>query len=303
VVVRLVDGGVFDNQGLVSLLEEGCTHFVSSDGSDLLQWQSNPEDAIHTVAMRANDIMMDRIRIEVLEELLQRKQDNVALFTLGAPAGSEIFGSDAPLFVQSLKSIRTDLDAFSDIEAWSLMYHGYMVSERHLASSQSGEDEVHQGAGGPAGDWGFTLIRGLAADAGERRRLLRHLSVGSRQFLKVFYLGKPLPWLIAILPTLIPISLSVLLIYLLPPVPTSAWVVLGLLLVSGIAFAQNARIIEWLDQVETFKRWRKRLVVALKPLGITVILGGAGALASLVNLRVFNPLFLRYGRLDGSEDS
>ncbi len=301
VAVRLVDGGVFDNQGLVSLFEEGCTHFICSDGSDLLQWQSEPENLIHTVAMRANDIMMDRIRIDVMQELQQREPENCAVFTLGAADGSEIFGNDTPRFLRSLKSIRTDLDAFSDIEACSLMYHGYMISERHLAAGTPTGDEACDDSTRPHGRWNFTGIRALAEDVRERERLLRYLDVGSRQFLKIFYLGKPLPWLIAILPTLIPIFFSILLIYLLPPIPTSAWVVLGLMLVSAMAFNQNARIIAWLDRVESIKRLRKKLVIALKPLGITVVLGMAAAMATRINLRVFNSLFLRYGRLNTRE--
>ncbi len=298
--VRLVDGGVFDNQGLVSLFEEGCTHFVCSDASDLLRWQSAPEKIISAVAMRANDIMMDRIRIEVMEKLRQCEAGHFAAFNLGAPEGSEIFGDDAAGFLQSLKSIRTDLDAFSDIEACSLMYHGYMISERHLTGDPSTGDEANLDASG--NHWGFTGIRALAEDARERERLLQHLEVGSRIFFKVFYLGKPLPWFIAILPTLVPISTTVFLIYLLPPIPASAWVVLGLIAISAIAFIQNARIIAWLDQVDAIRRFRNKLAVALEPLGISMILGMTGALASWVNLRIFNPLFLRYGRLDNRRD-
>jgi predicted acylesterase/phospholipase RssA len=298
VMVRLVDGGVFDNQGLVSLLEEQCTHFICSDASDLLQWQSDPENVFHAVAMRANDIFMDRIRIELMQKLLQREPGHVAVFNLGDKQGSEEFGSDATRFVQLLKSIRTDLDAFSDIEAWSLMYHGYMTSEHHLFSQPSNQTVTHPESTPVDSHWQFTGIRQLTQDIKQREHLLRHLDVGSRQFFKVFYLGKPLPWLIAILPTLIPIGFSLLLIYLLPPIPTSAWVVLGLIVISAVAFNQNARIVGWMDQITVFKRLRKKLVTSLEPLGITVILGMTGALASWINLKIFCPLFLRYGRLE-----
>jgi predicted acylesterase/phospholipase RssA len=298
VVVRLVDGGVFDNQGLVSLFEEDCTHFVCSDASDLLRWQSQPADVFHAVAMRANDILMDRVRIGVMQELRRRQPQNIAVFTLGAPEGSEIFGDDAAAFLQSLRSIRTDLDAFSDIEAWSLMYHGYRVSEPHLVGNQAAETGAGEDCRLPPYHWNFADIQTLAEDARERERLLRYLNIGSRQLFKVFYLGKPLPWFIAVLPTVIPISLGSFLIYLLPPIPTSAWLVLGLMALSAIAFSQNARIVAWLDQMEAIKRLRKKLAIALKPLGITVLLGMTGALASWINLRIFSPLFLRYGRLD-----
>ena len=292
VVVRLVDGGVFDNQGLVSLFEEGCTHFVCSDASEVLQWQSQPVEPIHQVAMRANDIMMDRIRNEIMAELVQHRADRYAVFTLGFDDGNAVFGEDSGRFLQALRNIRTDLDAFTDLEAWSLMYHGFMLSGFHLGERAAGADSREA-----VDSWRFQGIEALAGDPAERAHLLRYLDVGSRQFLKIFYLGRALPWVIVILPTLIPIGLSALLIYLLPPIPTAAWVVLGLLALTAVAFVQNARIIEWLDQIEWVRHFRRRLAIALKPIGITMVVGMIGALASWINLRIFNRLFLRYGRM------
>lgn len=292
VVVRLVDGGVFDNQALVSLFEEECTHFVCSDASELLQYQSQPVELIHQVAMRANDIMMDRIRNEIMAELRERRAGRYALFTLGDEDGNTRFGEDSARLLQALRDIRTDLDAFTDLEACALMYHGFMLSGFHLQGE--GPDGAPEAGGDP---WRFTRIEALADDPRQRARLLRHLAVGSRQFLKVFYLGKPLPWLIMVVPSTIPVGSAVLLIYLLPPIPTAAWVVLGLLALTAVAFVQNARIIEWLDQMEWARKSRRKLAAALRPIGTTMVLGGIGALASWINLRIFNRLFLRYGRL------
>lgn len=299
VEVRLVDGGVFDNQGLVSLFEEGCTHFVCSDASELLQWQSRPVELIHQVAMRANDIMMDRIRNETLAELPEHGPDRYAIFTLGDADGSAAFGEDAGRFLEALRNIRTDLDAFTDLEARSLMYHGFMLSGFHLGDTTPAPADTVGSQGGNEHYWAFQEIEALAGDPEERARLLRYLDVGSRQFMKVFYLGKTLPWLILILPTLIPIGFSVLLIYLLPPIPTAAWVVLVLFVLTAVAFVQNARIIEWLDQIDWIRHSRHKLAIALKPIGVTMMLAMVGALASWINLRIFNPLFLRYGRLRG----
>jgi predicted acylesterase/phospholipase RssA len=295
IVVRLVDGGVFDNQGLVSLFEEECTHFICSDASEILQWQSQPEEVIHKVAMRANDIMMDRIRHELIANLLQRSPDHYAIFNLGEADGSAVLGQDNGRFLTYLKAIRTDLDAFTDLEAYSLMYHGFMLTGNHFGMNPDRQAAYGDRAQIAADEWSFAIIPELAADRRERARLLRSLDVGSRQFFKVFYLGRPLPWVIVFLANLIPIFLSALLIYLLPPIPTSAWVILGLIVLSAVAYVQNARIIDWLDQVTWFKRARNWLAAALKPVGITVILGMIGAAATWINLRILNRLFLRYG--------
>lgn len=296
VVVRLVDGGVFDNQGLVSLFEEDCTHFICSDASESLQWQSQPPELIHQVALRANDIMMDHIRKETMAELSLRQPHRYAVFTLGGSDGSKVFGDDSGHFLQALRNIRTDLDAFSDLEAWSLMYHGFMLSgsRLELPTAQSGEQQAGVG-------WRFLEIEALAREPAQRAHLLRHLDVGARQFLKVFYLGRVMPWVVILLLSLIPIGLSILLIYLLPPIPTAAWLVLGAAVLTAVAFIQNARIIEWLDQVEWARRARRRLATLLKPFGATMVLGAIGALASWINLHIFNRLFLRYGRLRNND--
>jgi NTE family protein len=287
VAVRLVDGGVFDNQGLVSLYEDGCSSFISSDASDTLKWQAKPEERIHTVAMRANDIMMDRIRNELMDELHTKEADRFVVFTLGDRARTDIFPDDA-LWIDALSNIRTDLDAFTDIEAGALMYYGFALSGDKLDGRTPGE----------ASGWGFAAIVELAKDTIKRERLLRALQIGSHQFMKIFYLGKPLPYLIVLLPMLIPIALSFALIYFLPPIPVSAWLILGSLAITGLAFSQNARITEKMDQVPVFRRWRKRLAIAMKPLGVTVILGMVGAGVSSITLKVFNRLFLEYGKLE-----
>jgi hypothetical protein len=287
VAVRLVDGGVFDNQGLVSLYEDGCSSFISSDASDMLKWQAQPEEQIHTVAMRANDIMMDRIRNELMDELHTQEAERYIVFTLGDRARADIFPDDA-LWIDALSHIRTDLDAFTDIEANALMYYGFALSGDKLGG------ETLNGAAG----WGFAAIGEMAKDKIGRERILRALQIGSHQFMKIFYMGKPLPYVIILLPMLIPIAFLFALIYFLPPIPISAWLILGGLVITGIAFSQNARITEKMDQVPVFRRWRKRLAIAMKPLGITVILGMIGAGVSSVALKVFNRLFLQYGKLE-----
>lgn len=316
VVVRLVDGGVFDNQGVVSLFEERCTHFVCSDATDLLTWESRPSERVHNVLVRTNEIMMDRIRGEVLDELLKRGPDKSAVFTLGEVAGEGLFSEESAALVRTLGGIRTDLDAFSEVEAAALMYYGFRLSGSVLPPVAAAEGQepptepapaVTPERGGvpvaaPTGDgaWPFTAIGAQIADPEQRSMLLRQLQVGSRQFLKVFYLGKPLPYVVVIAPLMIPVALFALLIYLLPPIPTPAWVVLGAIVLVGVAFSQNARILELLDQVEAFRRFRVRLAVALRPLGVTVIMGAVAAAACRLYLNVFNRMFLRYGRLQGS---
>ena len=122
IVIRLVDGGVFDNQGLISLFGEDCTPIICSDASDILKADGNPANRLFNVAIRANEIMMDRIRNKVLDYLYAHPPDTYAFFHLGAAVGQEVFPDEADRFVHALSHIRTDLDSFTDREAYTLMY-------------------------------------------------------------------------------------------------------------------------------------------------------------------------------------
>ncbi|MEZ5583427.1 MAG: hypothetical protein R3F37_12400 [Candidatus Competibacteraceae bacterium] len=64
--------------------------------------------------MRANEILMYRIRGTILDALFDRPRAHHAFFHLGDPVGQRIFPVDAPAFVRALSHIRTDLDSFTD---------------------------------------------------------------------------------------------------------------------------------------------------------------------------------------------
>jgi hypothetical protein len=162
------------------------------------------------------------------------------------------------------------------------MYYGYrLVSEQWPDSA-------------PRADWRFLQIQDLLQDEPQRQVLLRHLGVGSRQFFKVFFLGKRLPYLIVLAALTAPAGAGVFVLSLLP------WWVSGLLvlgLLSSVAYSQNARINQYLNRVERLRRARRRLAKAMAPLGIPTFLGLIVAVASRLYLGIFDRLFLYYGRI------
>ncbi len=283
IVIRLVDGGVFDNQGLVSLFAEGCTHIICSDASDLLKPVRDPSTRLINAAIRANEIMMDRIRNKILDDLFARPPETYAFFHLGAAVSRQTFPADAAQLLYALSHIRTDLDSFTDQEAYTLMYYGYrLVGDKLQCSETTGAD------------WRFLLIQDLLQDELRRQILLRHLGVGSKQLFKVFFLKKPMPYAIVLAALLIPVSIIVFVLSLFP------WWVSGLLalgLLSIVAYSQNARINQYIDRVERLRRARRRLARAMTPLGIPVLLGAIGAVVTWVHLTIFDRLFLCYGRV------
>ncbi len=292
--VRLVDGGVFDNQGLISLFNENCTHIVCSDASDPLKKEPNPPTRVLNVAMRANEIMMDRIRTEVLNELLESYPGRYAFFHLGDEMGEHLFPNEAQRIVNALSYIRTDLDSFSDLEAYTLMYYGYQSSGEKFGVPPP---EMEQAESTALLNWNFLTIEGFLTDDEQREKLLTHLKVGANPFFKVFYLKKALPYIVVFGALAFPAGISVYLLSLLPPLPPIAWGLLLLLLFSILAYSQNARIIQLLDRIPSFRRTRRRLAKALTPLGIPMIVGLLGAVVTWVHLRIFDRLFLWYGRV------
>ena len=283
IVIRLVDGGVFDNQGLVSLFTEGCMQILCSDASDLLKHVPDPSNRLANVAIRANEIMMDRIRNTILDDLFARPPQTHAFFHLSAPVGPRTFPDDAPQLLYALSHIRTDLDSFTDQEACTLMYYGYgLVGERWPDSAVA------------TADWRFLRIQNVLRDETQREALLRQLEVGSKQFFKVFFLGKPQPYLIVLAALMAPVGAVGFVLSLLP------WWVSGLLalgLLSIVAYSQNARINQYLDRVERLRRARRRLARVMTPLGIPTLLGLLVAVVTWVHLNIFDRLFLRYGQI------
>ena len=184
---QLVDGGVHDNQGIEGLLDpdHACTHLIVSDASGQMQDVANPVTGIGNVFARSNDALMDRVREEqhaVLALLKkQRAIQGLVYFHLKdglrqreltwiggeKPAAIEPMVSYRvhPRVQELLADVRTDLDAFTEVEAHALMADGYLIASHHLddafrtslQSSPAAEDRMgEQRKKAPAAEpWAF----------------------------------------------------------------------------------------------------------------------------------------------------
>jgi predicted acylesterase/phospholipase RssA len=159
--VRLADGGVYDNQGAMTLLEQGCDVLLVSDACGQLTLEEKPGWTMPSVAMRANDILMERVRGAQFRHLSALKRSGVlrALMVVHLKKGLETRPinwdkcRDAYAVAKKdrltayavrqdiqamLAAIRTDLDAFGNREAYALMASGYRMTKRYLRKSLSG---------------------------------------------------------------------------------------------------------------------------------------------------------------------
>lgn len=139
---QLVDGGVHDNQGYALLDEYRCTWRIVSDATGLLPDETSPLPFPTSVLPRANALLMDRVRdIALGEALRDRGAVRIAHIRSGIPIPKIKTGhSVAPgppeaehLAQHLLSRIRTDLDAFHDIEADMLTALGYEVCRTQMS--------------------------------------------------------------------------------------------------------------------------------------------------------------------------
>lgn len=317
--VQLVDGGVYDNQGIDALLCEACTDFIISDASAQLVVDSEPRTDTIPVLKRVSDwIVPDRVRTETLKRLFKAYgRDKIAFMHLrkglgireipwigneGTPSGpvhsvpptSKQFGVD-PDVQDLLSKVRTDLDAFSEVEAYSLMLDGYLMSSAELKRFRShtgyGTPEAERSSTQPqAAGWKFLAVASkINAPTPD---YLKQLQVSSLRFGKV-------PMLIPVLSILL-MGTAILLLWLF-------WPYLNLLLQKRISVMAVAILIavvvgyQYLTKLERMFKFVKvlRLAVdAIKRLLFNVAPALIGMPFIWFYLRFINPLYLWRGRVD-----
>ena len=153
--VRLVDGGVHDNQGTGALIEDDCNVIIVSDASGQMDAINDPSSGLLSVPLRANSVLQSRVREAQFRELFTRRRAGLLsgfVFlhlkkNLGAeaidwidsqyPSKPGILNPLTKYGIQKrvqrqLAAIRTDLDSFSDTEAYALMTSGYRMTMEAL---------------------------------------------------------------------------------------------------------------------------------------------------------------------------
>jgi hypothetical protein len=216
--LRLVDGGVHDNQGIAGLLEQECSVILVSDASGQMNSERRPGGNILQVLMRSNSISMARVREAEFRELeaLRRSSALVGLMFLhlkkdldiqhvdwvdcqdpyqasANPAktrrGATLTTYGMPKSVQALLAgLRTDLDTFSDVEAYALMLSGYRMTSTEFKAALYGFPVVETSRE----PWRFLTIEPTMDRATdfelEHDRLRQILAIGGCRGFKVFRL-------------------------------------------------------------------------------------------------------------------
>jgi predicted acylesterase/phospholipase RssA len=157
----LSDGGVYDNMGIDALIEEGCTHIIASDTSAPFEVQQRLSPGYVGMIGRLPDILTDDVADQQRLNLRTRARLNtdlekcLAQIPSAAGARDELqskYGLDGLAFFsveslnpsteggidlgkcepQQVACLRTDLDAFGEIEISALINTGYDHADRFM---------------------------------------------------------------------------------------------------------------------------------------------------------------------------
>lgn len=302
--IRLVDGGVCDNQGVAALLEQDCSLLLVSDASGQMTSEPNPSAGTLGSVLRSSGISQERVRLAQYQDLLARKRlsrvRDLLFVHLRKDLDSEpidwidcqdplieatprrkpltTYGIRKDIQAQ-LAGLRTDLDSFSDVEAFALMTSGYRMVDTEL----SGALAHLPIASSPPTPWRFLAIE-KALSGQDVEDLRKVLDVGKLLFLKPWALVRWLRYATFSLAVAIALLLGLFTLRVfgssrLTDVPAIAAVVLGVVVVVLIGLGLSA--------------FRRPAVVAVRVLKSASLL--AFALVARVYLWVFDRLFLKVG--------
>jgi predicted acylesterase/phospholipase RssA len=320
--VGLVDGGVCDNQGTTSLLEQDCNVILVSDGSGQMGSENQASKGLLGVPMRSNGILQARVREAQYNGLSARKRagllrgfmfvhlkedlDVDPIDWIGCLDPFDASDDSRPAYRRGrltrygiakdiqelLAGVRTDLDSFSDVEAFALMTSGYRMTEHGFRYSKcvEGFPEPEQQV-----EWDFLAVEeGMKGGGSKYDYLKKQLSASSALAFKIWKLSpvlKVTSWVLAIAvlafiiwacfhwatSTVVPaITLWELGVF----IATSVVVSLGIFLVG--------------KKVMGVARLRETLLLIAIGIGMALL----GWIAARIHLHIFDPLFLRGGSLD-----
>ena len=304
--VLLVDGGVHDNQGTASLLEQGCAVVLVSDASGQMDSQAHPSAGLVSVPLRSNGIMMSRVREAQFRELVARQRsgrirglmflhlkldlDIESIDWIGEHSPEDpvkpdpVTDYDLPKELQGkLADIRTDLDSFSDIEGFALMTSGYRMAKHEFGKNIKGVAEKPIEV-----SWQFqSIVPAIDPKADTYAGVLKILTVAHLSAAKIWVLSKTLLSAGVVL-ALVAAALLVLLAIRYSDFPLLTVGMVGSALVAiaaTILLGKTVFKILW---------WRETVLRVVAGVALALI----GWTIPVLHLYVFDRLFLRRGSID-----
>jgi predicted acylesterase/phospholipase RssA len=308
--VRLVDGGVHDNQGAAGLLEQECSVLLVSDASGQTGAAADPSHSPLGVLWRADNVLQARLRqTQFADEEARRRsgllrglmvvhlkkdldvdpvdwKDCPDPFKASEEARPvERRGPLTPYGIQkviqgNLAALRTDLDSFSDLEAFALMTSGYLMTENEFPRGVP-DFPISKAGSVP---WRFlaALRDWMKRPVNSSDERLHMLDVGKHQVFKIWFLSRGLQVAgVAIGFFLLLLAIGALYLWWGQPLLTvGGAVVAALWAIAALA----------LGTVVKFIRFRQTAMITL---GVSLV----GWAVARLHLWYFDRLFLKRGEL------
>lgn len=313
--IQLVDGGVHDNQGIEGLLEAECNLLIVSDACGQMADDDDPGTWFPAVAARTSSILMDRVREEQLFRLLGTPGREVAFFHLreeltprtvpwvtvgGLPFPGPYPACSGPqdtcsfgvkVEVQDLLSqVRTDLDSFTEVEASTLMLDGYLISEKILATTTGFRNVLNPQNLLGVGHWNFLRMKPWIGRP--TKEFLHQLRVSKFTVFKVFWFYK---WLL-----ILPAVLGFLLIWVLFFSKLSrfefGFSVRGVSI--AIIIAAVGFLLPRISRIFAALKFLRSPIQSVASLVGQSLIPIAASLFFWLHLKLFDPLYLRKGKID-----
>lgn len=299
--VQLVDGGVYDNQGISTLVTQWeCTDIICSDASGQLTDDPKPSSKEVGVIQRSNDVLMDRVRDYEVYKLFNNHKGKRVFMHLRDDSANTIFQHLPPdekeMLKEYLANIRTDLDSFTDIEGYSLMHFGYKMSEEHLRK-EFGR------TGGQMNQWRFLEIENhLNKTDGKREKVLKQLKVSNELLFKIFRLNKS----VAVITIVLLLAILGWLVYLfhskvIIPELTVARAGAIVLVTALMYFLDNilSGLGKWVTLIRKLRfGFGPAVVMAFLPVILTV----TASLLVFAYLKIYNRLYISQGKIKRSDE-
>lgn len=211
--VELVDGGVHDNQGIASILEQECDCIYICDGSSQLPDNSKTTANEFSLFYRVDNVVQERVRETQLLDLKARKYSSIItdlkimhlkkelpqeplswincddeerkIFQNQIKKDDDLLEYGIMKNVQKLLSeVRTDLDSFNDIEAYALMYSGY----RQTMTAFKADKNIYKN------NWNFLQVEEYCTEPDKKQPLIDQLRISCSVPFKLVRKYKALQW-------------------------------------------------------------------------------------------------------------
>jgi predicted acylesterase/phospholipase RssA len=320
--VRLVDGGVCDNQGVGGLIEQDCTVLLVSDGSGQMGSLKDPGNGLLGVPLRSNTILQARVRAAQYQDMSARKRTSLLRGFMFIHLKSDLDvdpvdwiecqdpydASDdarpahrkgpytcygiAKNIQERLAAIRTDLDSFSDAESYALMTSAYRMTEFELKDGKRVPGFKKPKA---TVDWSFLAIEeGMKEPGGKHRYLMKLLGASNTLAFKIWKLSTPLKitaWILAA-------ALLAFIVWAIihwtnsEVVPTITVGRIGIAVLTMLAIALLTFILGKL--LMGIVRLRDTLTRIAIGIGMSLL----GFIVARIHLHIFDKMYLRYGSLE-----